>query len=332
MNTMNNANIFEESFCSVTKNIFKILPKKNLPISLYRMSPSNGKFTPVTVPGKTIISADKKTILNDCERGLIFIRFTDIGECKPFFLEHLPIVINEISHSLPEHEMAVMLLEGLKLSAEKIYIDSMKLHFKAFHETLHAVGELLHEKPELIWLMLPMLDDEHSLVNKALHNGMIGAGVLLHAREAKPKIEIFVDALFALFLCDIGLCNLPDFVLGKEFCLSLDEQKRIRQHPITSLELLSTTNMLSKTSLRAILEHHERMDGSGYPRGVTSESLSWLGKLCGAVDSYSAMTMGRPGRQSMPTVKALKILYSESTQYDPNIIYALEKVTYRDQK
>ncbi|HAS90065.1 MAG TPA: metal-dependent phosphohydrolase, partial [Desulfovibrio sp.] len=57
-----------------------------------------------------------------------------------------------------------------------------------------------------------------------------------------------------------------------------------------------------------------------------------LGKLCGAVDSYSAMTMGRPGKQSMPTVKALKILYNESTQYDPNIIYALEKVTYREQK
>jgi len=296
------------------------------------MSPSNGKFTPITVPGKAIISTDKKNILNDCERGFIFIRFTDIGKCKPFFLEHLPIVINEISHTFPEHELAIMLLEGLKVSAKKIYTDSIKLHFADFHQTLHAVGELLHEKPELIWLMLPMLDNEHSLVNKALHNGIIGAGVLLHTREAKPKADIFIEAIFALFLCDIGLCNLPNFVLGKEFCLSLDEQKRIRQHPVTSLELLSTTNMLSKTSLRAILEHHERMDGSGYPRGVTSENLSWLGKLCGAVDSYSAMTMGRPGKQSMPTVKALKILYNESTQYDPNIIYALEKVTYREQK
>ncbi|WP_421903104.1 HD-GYP domain-containing protein [Maridesulfovibrio sp.] len=330
MNAINDSKLIEESFCSITEAIFKILPKNKLPFSLYRMNSSNGRFSPITIPGKPIVSADKQAISEDCERGLIFIKFTDIGACKPFFMHHLPTVICDISHSIPEQELASLLLEGLKESAEKIYTDSIKLHFKDFHNTLTCVGELLHEKPDLLWLMIPMLDAQHSLVNKALSNGVIGAAVLLHAREVKPDVKIFVDALFALFLCDIGMSSLPEFVLGKEFCLSLDEQKRIRQHPIGSVEVLSMTSTLSKTSLRAILEHHERMDGSGYPRGVTNESLSWLGKLCGAVDSYVAMTMGRPGKKSMDTVKALKILYSESTQYDPNIIYALEKVTYRD--
>ncbi|NDV28663.1 HD-GYP domain-containing protein [Desulfovibrio sp. JC010] len=331
MNAIDDSKLIEESFCSITGDIFKILPKSKLPFCLYRMNSSNGRFTPITIPGKAIVSADKQTIATDCNRGLIFIKFTDINQCRPYFLPHLPTVISDISHSIPENELAALLLEGLKGSAEKIYTDSIKLHFKDFRTTLISVGELLHEKPELLWMMIPLLDSQHSLVNKALSNGIIGAAVLLHAREMKPDVKIFVDALFALFLCDIGLCNLPEFVLGKEFCLSLDEQKRIRQHPIGSVEVLSMTGSLNKTSLRAILEHHERMDGSGYPRGVTNENLSWLGKLCGAVDSYVAMTMGRPGKKSMDTVKALKILYSESTQYDPNIIYALEKVTYREE-
>lgn len=330
MNAISDSKLIEESFCSISGEIFKILPKNNLPFSLYRMNSSNGRFTPITIPGKAIVSTDKQTITDDCKRGLIFIKFNDINACRPFFLPHLPTVINDISHSIPEQELAALLLEGLKNSADKIYIDSIKLHFKKFQTTLASVGELLHEKPELLWLMLPMLDPQHSLVNKALSNGIIGAAVLLHTREIKPDVKIFTDALFALFLCDIGLCSLPEFVLGKEFCLSLDEQKRIRQHPISSVEILSMTSSLSKASLRAILEHHERMDGSGYPRGVTNDNLSWLGKLCGAVDSYVAMTMGRPGKKSMPIVTVLKILYSESTQYDPNIIYALEKVTYRD--
>jgi len=331
MNAVNDSKLIEESFCSITEAIFKLLPKNNLPCNLYRMNSSNGRFTPITIPGKAIVSADKQAITEACERGLIFIKFTDINSCRPYFLSHLPTVICDISHSIPEQELSALLLEGLKESADKIYSDSIKLHFNTFQDTLTSVGELLHENPELLWLMIPMLDSNHSLVNKALSNGIIGAALLLHAREVKPDVKIFIDALFALFLCDIGLCSLPEFVLGKEFCLSLDEQKRIRQHPIGSVEILSLTSSMSKTSLRAILEHHERMDGSGYPRGVTNENLSWLGKLCGAVDSYVAMTMGRPGKKSMPTVKALKILYSESTQYDPNIIYALEKVTYRDE-
>jgi len=330
MGYTDDSKLIEESYCSITGDIFKILPKNKLPFSLFRMSTTNGKFTPVTVPGKTILSADKQAIADNCEQGLIFIKFTDIDKCRPYFVSHIPTLISDISHSIPDQKLASLLVDGLKLNAEKIYTNSVKLYFDKFRQTLMSVGELLHKKPELLWLMLPLLDSNHSLVNKSLSNGIIGASVLMHAREIKPDIKVFQDALFALFLCDIGLCNLPEFVLGKEFCLSLDEQKRIRHHPISSVEILSMTNSLSKNSLRAILEHHERMDGSGYPRGVTNDNLSWLGKLCGAVDSYVAMTMGRPGKKSMPTVKALKILYSESTQYDPNIIYALEKVTYRD--
>ncbi|WP_320006110.1 HD domain-containing phosphohydrolase [Maridesulfovibrio sp.] len=322
--------LIEESYCSITGDIFKILPKNKLPFSLFRMNTTNGKFTPASIPGKTILSADKQAIAADCNRGLIFIKFTDINKCRPYFISHIPTVIRDISHSIPDQELAALLLDGLKVNAKKIYTDSVKLYFEDFRQTLIAVGELLHKKPELLWLMHPLLDSNHSLVNKSLSNGIIGASVLLHARDIKPDLQIFLDALFALFLCDIGLSNLPEFVLGKEFCLSLDEQKRIRHHPISSIEILSLTKSLTKNSLRAILEHHERMDGSGYPRGVTNDQLSWLGKLCGAVDSYVAMTMGRPGKKRMPIVKALKILYSEATQYDPNIIYALEKVTYRD--
>lgn len=330
MNMVHDSQIIQESYCSITSEIFKFLPKKDLPFCLYRLNSSNGKFSPATVAGKIIISADRQNIFNDCDRGLIFIKCTDLPSCIPFFAKNLDVVVNDIADSIPEPELANILVQGLENAAETVYVDSIKIHFKDFHSTLCAAGETLHDNPELLWLMLPLLNSNHSLVNKSVSSGIIGAAVILLGRELKPDINVFLDAFCALFLCDIGLCNLPEFVLGKEFCLTLDEQKRIRQHPIGSIELLSPTQRLNKPTLRAILEHHERMDGSGYPRGVTNEQLSWLGKLCGAVDSFVAMTMERPGKKRLPTVNALKILYKESTQYDPNIIYALEKVTYRD--
>ncbi|WP_245577222.1 HD-GYP domain-containing protein [Maridesulfovibrio zosterae] len=320
--------LIQESFCSITSDVFKFLPKNDLPFSLYKLNNTSGKFFPVTTPGKVILSADRQAIYTDCDKGLIFIKCTDISACKPFFSENLNIVVRDISNSIPEHELAAVIVEGLKHAAQGIYVDSIKIHFNKFHETICAVAELLHENTELIPLLMSKLDTRHSLVNKSISCGIIGAAVILIGRDAKPDINIFTDAFCALLLCDIGLCNLPEFVLGKEFCLTRDEQKRIKQHAIGSIELLSITQKLNKPTLRAILEHHERMDGSGYPRGVTNDKLSWLGKLCGAVDSYVAMTMERPGKKRISTVSALKILYKEATQYDPNIIYALEKVTY----
>ena len=320
----------EESFCSISSDIFKFLPKSGLPFCLYRMNPQTGNFSAATTPGKTIISTDKKRIFKECGKDLIFIKSCDIADCRPYFCANLETVISDMAHSISDEDMALILFEALKDACNKIFKDSLKKNFHYFHSTLLAAGELIHANPNIIWHMIPHLDKQHSLTNKSISNGIIGAGICLHGREGKQDLDSFIESLVALFLCDVGMSCLPDFVLGKEFSLSIDEQKRIRNHPISSVEILSMTKSLTKTSLRAILEHHERMDGSGYPRGVTSEKISWLGKLCGAVDSFVAMTMIRPGKKCMTTVDALKALYKESYLYDPNIIYALEKVTYRE--
>ncbi|OEU67144.1 MAG: metal-dependent phosphohydrolase [Desulfovibrio sp. S3730MH75] len=331
MNKVKNSQVTQENYCSITSGIFKFLPKTKLPFCLYRMNPSTGSFKPATTEGKTIISSEKQAIYDDCEKGLIFIKSTSISDCKPYFASNLETVISDISDSISDEDLAPIIIEGLKESSNKIFTDSIKNNFKSFHTLLTATGELVHSNPDIIWHMLPLLDKSHSLTNKSISNGIIGAGVCLHGREGRPDLDSFLESLIALFLCDIGMCSLPDFVLGKEFSLSVDEQKRIRTHPVNSVEVLSLTQSMTKTSLRAILEHHERLDGSGYPRGVTNDQISWLGKLCGAVDSFVAMTMERPGKKSMTTVNALKMLYKESTLYDPNIIYALEKVTYREE-
>ncbi|WP_320171033.1 HD domain-containing phosphohydrolase [Maridesulfovibrio sp.] len=324
------SNLIEESYCAITVNIFKILPKTGLNFSLYKLNTSNGKFYPLTVPGKNLTHTERQSITNDCEDGLIYLKTEDLRHCHHPFAENLNLVLNTLGSSIPEPELALLILEGLKISAATIYVDSIKIHFESFHKTLCAAGEILHSNPKLLWLIIPLLDGNHSLVNKSVSTGIIGAAVILLGRELTPDVNVFLDAFCALFLCDIGLSSMPEFVLGKEFCLTRDEQKRIRQHPLSSIKVLSDTQLVSKPVMRAVLEHHERMDGSGYPRGVTNDQLSWLGKLCGAVDSFVAMTMERPGKKRMPIVDALKILYKESSQYDPNIIYALEKVTYRD--
>ncbi len=330
MNTSSNNDSVQEKFYPVSTGVFRVLPKSRPPFSLYMYDRHLGDFKPVSEPGKVIVSSEKERIYKACESGMVYISSKDLQACEPYLSTHLKIVLEDLADSLSAVELAPLILSSMETLIAPLFKESVKLNFERFNEAVPALIETLEQNPAILEHILGRLEREHSLTNKALATGFTGLAVCMLGRETKTDMQTLLHCAYALFLCDIGLCRLPDFVLGKEFSLTVDEQKRIKHHPILSLEILTATKAIPKPSLIAILEHHERLDGSGYPRGASGDSISWIGKLCGAVDSFVAMIMDRPGKRSMSRVNALKTLYRESSMYDPNIIYALEKVMLKD--
>lgn len=323
-------NSLQVEFYPVSTAIFRILPKSRPPFPLYLYDRALGSFKEVSKPGKVIISAEKERIYKACEAGLIYLSSKDLQTCMPYLCSHLTIVLENLSEYLSAIELASIILSGMKTIIAPLFKESVKLNLERFNEAIPPLLDTLEKKPDILKYILGMLDKKHSLTSKAIATGFTGLGVCLLGRDSKTEKQTLEHCAYALFLCDVGLCRLPTFVLGKEFSLSVDEQKRIKHHPILSLEILTIKNSIPKPALIGILEHHERLDGSGYPRGISGEGISWIGKLCGAVDSFVAMIMDRPGKKSMSKVNALKTLYKESSMYDPNIIYALEKIMLRD--
>ncbi|WP_034633308.1 HD-GYP domain-containing protein [Maridesulfovibrio bastinii] len=320
----------QEQFYPVSTSIFRVLPKSRPPFSFYLYDRSLGNFKPVSEPGKVIISAEKERILKACESGLIYLHSKDLKACEPYLSSHLRIVLEDLSEFLSVVDLAPIILASMRALIAPLFRESVKLNFERFNEVVPPLVRILYDSPEILIHISGMLDRDHSLTNKSLATGFTGLGLCLLGRDTKTELQTLEHCAYALFLCDIGLCRLPDFVLGKEFSLTIDEQKRIKHHPVLSLEILSWTKEIPKPALVGILEHHERLDGSGYPRGIQGECISWIGRLCGVVDSFVAMVMNRPGKAPVSEVEALKTLYKESSMYDPNIVYSLEKVVLRD--
>lgn len=320
----------QEQFYPVTSAIFKVLPKSRPPFAFYFYDNSVSDYTAVSKPGKVLLSTEKERIKKACESGHIYIHSNDIPATIPYISSHLKLVLKDMAAHMAAVDLAPVLLSSMKTLIAPLFKESVKLNFDKFNEVVQPLLMTLEKSPDILRLIIGMLDKEHTLTNKAVATGFTGLGVCMLGRDTKTDMQTLTYCAYALFLCDIGLCRLPDFVLGKEFCLTIDEQKRIKHHPILTLEILTSTKAIPKPALVAILEHHERLDGSGYPRGIKGDSISWIGKLCGVVDSYVAMVMDRPGKKSMSEVNALKTLYKESSMYDPNIVYALEKVILRD--
>ncbi len=104
------------------------------------------------------------------------------------------------------------------------------------------------------------------------------------------------------YLHDLGKVGIPDEVLLKVGSLSESEYSLIKTHPLIGKKLIDE-HPLSEMVSRVILEHHERVDGEGYPQGLYGEDISPAAKIVALVDMLDALTSVRPYRREMPLEK-----------------------------
>lgn len=123
---------------------------------------------------------------------------------------------------------------------------------------------------------------------------------------------------------DVGKMFVPEEILNKTERLSDEEWAVLRSHSARGHEHLRSQGVSSDIVLRITLEHHERMDGTGYPSGLKGDQMHPLSRICAVVDSFDAMTACRPFKNRVKTIaEALAILQSEApAKYDPKVVEA----------
>jgi HD-GYP domain-containing protein (c-di-GMP phosphodiesterase class II) len=109
------------------------------------------------------------------------------------------------------------------------------------------------------------------------------------------------------FLHDLGKIGVPDAVLNKPDRLTEAEFSIIRTHPSVGGRLLAN-HPLASLAMEAVISHHERPDGKGYPKGIAGEVIPDVAQIVSIADAFDAMTSTRPYRQGMPIEKALFLI------------------------
>jgi HD-GYP domain-containing protein (c-di-GMP phosphodiesterase class II) len=125
-------------------------------------------------------------------------------------------------------------------------------------------------------------------------------------------------------LHDIGKMYVSGEILNKKGKLSAEEFAQIQRHPELGCEHLKKYAHIHPLVMSVTMEHHERMDGSGYPRKLLGSQTHPISRLCAVVDSFDAMTAFRPFKdRTMTVAQAVKIIVDETPQkYDPQVVDA----------
>ncbi len=133
-------------------------------------------------------------------------------------------------------------------------------------------------------------------------------------------------------LHDIGKMGVPDNILLKADQLTDEEWEKMRQHPVWAYEMLSSIRYL-QPALDIPYCHHEKWDGTGYPRGLKGEEIPIAARIFAVADVWDAITSDRPYRKGWSEEEALKYIEQQSGIYfDPRVVQEFFRLVYEDRR
>ncbi len=134
------------------------------------------------------------------------------------------------------------------------------------------------------------------------------------------------DVHVAAILHDVGKIGIPDRILNKPSSLDPDEYEIIKKHPEIGYEIVRCIDGTDSIAT-AILHHHERWDGAGYPRGLKGESIPVAARIIAVTDAFEAMVDDRVYRRGIGRDRAFgELARCAGTQFDPRVVRAFLKV------
>ena len=155
------------------------------------------------------------------------------------------------------------------------------------------------------------------------HNGRVGELCVRIAKQlGMTASEQRVLARSGL-LHDIGKLGIPGSILHKHDPLDASEWKLMRTHPEVGLRILQWAGQFER-ALLAVLYHHERMDGSGYPHGLVGDAIPIEARVVAVADMYDVLTSDRPYRRARSEREAREVMKDEAGLHlDGSVVSAL---------
>ena len=179
-----------------------------------------------------------------------------------------------------------------------------------------CVDSLLRNDDALLWLTKLKHKDEYTAehsINVSILSAALG-----------KKLGMLEGEIRTLGLCgllhDVGKVKIPDSILMKAGALDPEEYAEMRNHCNHGRDILMSMPKVVHAAVDVAYNHHERLDGQGYPRGLKAEQIPYLAKIVAIVDTYDAITSARVYDRARSSMEALEIIYRmRGTQFDTDL-------------
>jgi putative nucleotidyltransferase with HDIG domain len=193
-----------------------------------------------------------------------------------------------------------------------------RLRDEDVNESFRPLISNFREEHDVVSLLLVLGTKDEYTYQHSVQVGMLSYYIALWTGRSEEEAHHIGKAGY---LHDIGKCRIESGILNKPGELSEEEFREIKQHPIHGFDIIQQS-FQDELLAKAVLQHHERLDGSGYPYGIRAPHIHTAARIVAVADTYSAMISTRVYREKRDLLHVLKELYEQSfSKLDPMITH-----------
>jgi HD-GYP domain-containing protein (c-di-GMP phosphodiesterase class II) len=208
-----------------------------------------------------------------------------------------------------ELEAARTIYENSNSAVEEIFSsagDGDAIDVKEATRTTTDIVDSVLRNPDAFMLLQRMKNKNRYRYTHAINSCALAATFCRHLGFSKDQIH---DISMGALMLDVGSTRLPDSLIDMEESLNPVTMKLVRHHVQFGLEILENTPDLPPVVREMMLTHHERINGKGYPAGLSGDEIPVSGRIAAIIDCYDAMISSRPYRKKISPVEAISALY-----------------------
>ena len=242
---------------------------------------------------------------------------------------NLPYRRDSAPHTQPmeaEIKQAVKVYANSKKAIQTMFDDARMGRSIDFDTTKTIVTEIsesvMRNSDALISIMRIKTADEYTY----MHSVAVCALMIALAKSLGFDQTACTEAGITGLLHDIGKTKIPDDILNKPGKLTDQEYGLMKTHPDEGYKVLTTYYSVGETALDVCLHHHEKIDGSGYPRGLKGDQISLLARMAAICDVYDAVTSDRPYKKGWNPAEALQRMSQWKGHFDPQLFQGFVKI------
>ena len=305
-----------EEYYQISQEMLDSFPKYRLPLPVFRYKEEVAQLLPFIAREQRMTNEQVEEVHALARGGDLFVSREDYPIYSKHIIKQLDLILSD--RNLKEGEIAYICVEALRTRLTEYMEQPVKIVGEKLLSDTLVFTEYLSVDPFRIKTFLNRLGRVHTLAGHSVNTMIVGLWLYLHSRKDEKNVDHKELDHYALgfLMHDVGMSKVQPFILQKTTPLKPEEKEKIPPHALTGAKMVQKLDLGWDELVHAALDHHERMDGSGYPRKLKGEQISKIGRLCAIADSFCAMIAKRPYAESKDPLQASQEVANDA-KYDP---------------
>lgn len=319
-----------EDYNQIDPHILDCFPRTEFPVNLFQWKEDIHVLSPIYVAGGIVDYRLRSKAQELSEKGLLYFSRNQISAYTECISCNIDTALQD--PNLTWNEFAWLFIHELSRRQIDLFLSPLPQQSEKLQQVVEALCRQLLEDTNRVASLVKEIHKDLSMDRRRINSSIIALAIYFELNKGDIFLDKLVNVTMGFLLYDIGMSRLSPMMLGKAQQFTPSEKRIMREHPNTGIQLLTKLEFTQPEIIEPALQHHERLNGTGYPHKLKGDDIGKLGRIAGVADSYCAMITDSAHRTCKSPINAAADLVTNERKYDQTICRTLVRFLQTIQK